>query len=126
AAGCRFLLMVPPPAVVGTVLAQYGTEEQKRRWLPGIADGSATYAFSITEPEAGSNSHNSTTTGYRQDGGWRLTGGKTFISGVDEVDHVLVVGRTSDARTGTLKPALFMVPTDAEGFTYQQIDMGIN
>lgn len=126
AAGCPLLLMVVSPAIVGTVIAQYGTEEQKQRWLPGIADGSATYAFSITESEAGSNSHNITTTGYRHDDGWRLTGGKTFISGVDEVDHVLVVGRTSDARTGTLKPALFMVPTDAEGFSYQQIDMGIN
>jgi len=126
AAGCPLLLMVVSPAIVGTVIAQYGTEEQKRRWLPGIADGSATYAFSITESEAGSNSHEITTTAYRQDDGWRLTGGKTFISGVDEVDHVLVVGRTSDARTGTLKPALFMVPTDAAGFTYQQIEMGIN
>ena len=39
--------------------------------------------------------------------------------------HVLVVARTEDAKTGNLKPALFIVPTDAEGFTYQQIDMGI-
>ena len=46
------------------------------------------------------------------------TGSKTFISGVDEAESVLVVARTEDAKTGNLKPALFIVPTDAEGFTY--------
>ncbi len=126
AAGSPLLLMVVSPAIVGTIVAQYGTEEQKKRWLPGIADGSTTIAFSITESDAGSNSHQIITTGYREpDGGWRLKGGKTFISGVDEVENVLVVARTEDAKTGNLKPALFIVPTDAEGFTYQQIDMGI-
>lgn len=126
AAGCPLLLMVVSPAIVGTVIGQYGTPEQKQRWLPGLADGSATYAFSITESDAGSNSHQITTTAYRENDGWRLTGGKTFISGVDDADHVLVVGRTQDARSGSLKPALFMVPTDAAGFSAQQIDMGIN
>jgi alkylation response protein AidB-like acyl-CoA dehydrogenase len=131
AAGSPLLLMVVSPAIVGTIIAQYGTEEQKKQWLPGIADGSTTIAFSITESDAGSNSHQIITTGYREDdGGWRLTGGKTFISGVDEVEHVLVVAKAEDTGrdgkgTGNLKPALFIVPTDAEGFTYQQIDMGL-
>jgi alkylation response protein AidB-like acyl-CoA dehydrogenase len=126
AAGCPLLLMVVSPAIVGTIIAQYGTEEQKQRWLPGLADGTATFAFSITEPDAGSNSHNIVTTGYRTEDGWRLTGTKTYISGVDEADAVLVVARLEDARTGRLKPALFLVPTDAEGFTFNEIDMGIN
>ncbi|MEH3033919.1 MAG: acyl-CoA dehydrogenase [Aeromicrobium erythreum] len=126
AAGSPLLLMVVSPAIVGTIIAQYGTQEQKERWLPGVADGTATYAFSITEPDAGSNSHQITTTAFRtEDGGWRLTGGKTYISGVDEASHVLVVARTEDARTGNLKPALFMLPTDAKGFEYQEIAMGI-
>lgn len=125
AAGCPLLLMVVSPAIVGTVIAQYGTEEQRRRWLPGLADGSATYAFSITEPDAGSNSHNITTTARRDGSDWVLKGGKTYISGVDEASHVLVVGRTEDAKTGKLKPALFMVPTDTPGFTWQEIDMGL-
>ncbi|WP_313406719.1 acyl-CoA dehydrogenase family protein [Aeromicrobium sp.] len=125
-AGCPLLLMVVSPAIVGTVIAQYGTEEQKQRWLPGLADGTATYAFSITEPDAGSNSHNLVTTATKaEDGSWIIKGGKTYISGVDEASHVLVVGRTADARNGKLKPALFMVPTDAEGFTAQEIDMGV-
>lgn len=124
-AGCPLLLMVVSPAIVGTVIAQYGTQEQKERWLPPLADGSQIYAFSITEPDAGSNSHNLTTHATRTADGWVLKGGKTFISGVDEASHILVVGRTSDQRTGKLKPALFMVPTDAEGVTWQQIDMGV-
>ncbi len=126
AAGSPLLLMVVSPAIVGTIIAQYGTEEQKQRWLPGVADGTATYAFSITEPDAGSNSHQITTTAYRtEDGGWRLTGTKTYISGVDEASHVLVVARTEDARTGNLKPALFMLPTDSVGFSFTEIAMGI-
>ena len=125
-AGCPLLLMVVSPAIVGTVIAQYGTQEQKERWLPGLADGTATYAFGITEPDAGSNSHNLVTNAAKtEDGGWILNGGKTYISGVDEASHVLVVGRAADAKSGKLKPALFMVPTDAEGFTAQEIDMGV-
>jgi alkylation response protein AidB-like acyl-CoA dehydrogenase len=125
AAGSPLLLMVVSPAIVGTIITQYGSDEQKQALLPGLADGTSTFAFSITEPDAGSNSHNIITTAYREDDGWRLTGTKTYISGVDEASHVLVVARTEDARSGKLKPALFLVPTDSEGFTYQEIDMGI-
>ena len=116
-------MMVVSPAICGTVIARFGTEEQKQRWLPGIADGTFTMAFAITEPDAGSNSHQITTTARRDGDGWVLTGRKTYISGVDESQAVLVVARTEDAKTGTLKPCLFVVPTDAEGFEAQQIDM---
>lgn len=125
AAGCPLLMMVVSPAIVGTIVAQFGTEDQKDRWLPGFADGTLKMAFSITEPDAGSNSHKITTTAYREEDGWRLKGGKTYISGVDEASHVLVVARMEDAKTGRLKPALFIVPTDAPGFSAQVIDMGI-
>jgi hypothetical protein len=125
AQGCPLLMMVVSPAICGTVISRFGTEEQKRRWLPGIADGTATMAFAITEPDAGTNSHNITTTARRTDAGWVLTGRKIYISGVDEADHVLVVARTEDARTGRLKPCLFVVPTDAPGFEFQPIPMEI-
>jgi alkylation response protein AidB-like acyl-CoA dehydrogenase len=123
AAGAPLLLMVVSPAICGSVISRFGTEEQKQRWLPGIADGSLTMAFAITEADAGSNSHKITTTATRDGDGWVLKGQKTFISGVDEADSVLVVARTSDARTGKLKPCLFVVPTDAEGFTRTDIPM---
>jgi len=125
AQGCPLLMMVVSPAICGTVISRFGTEEQKRKWLPGICDGTATMAFAITEPDAGTNSHNITTTGRRDGDEWVLNGRKIYISGVDEASHVLVVARTEDARTGKLKPCLFVVPTGAEGFEYTPIPMEI-
>ena len=125
AQGCPLLMMVVSPAICGTVISRFGTEQQKQRWLPGICDGTATMAFAITEPDAGTNSHNITTTARRTDDGWILKGQKIFISGVDEAANVLIVARTEDARTGKLKPCLFVVPTDAEGFSATPIPMEI-
>lgn len=68
AAGSPLLMMVVSPAICGTVIARFGTESQKRQWLPGLADGSLTMAFGITEPDAGSNSHRITTTARRESG----------------------------------------------------------
>lgn len=121
AAGCPLLMMVVSPAICGTILARFGTDDQKTRWLPGLANGTATMAFAITEPDAGSNSHNITTVARRDDrgdgetDGWRLTGRKIWISGVDLADAVLVVAKLADGPMGTLRPALFVVPTDAPG-----------
>ncbi|WP_445526744.1 acyl-CoA dehydrogenase family protein [Streptomyces cyslabdanicus] len=123
AAGCPLLMMVVSPAICGTVIARFGTEEQKSAWLPSLANGTRTMAFGITEPDAGSNSHRITTTARRDGADWVLSGRKVFISGVDIADAVLVVGRTEDARTGRLKPCLFIVPRDADGFQRRPIDM---
>ena len=125
AAGCSQLMMVVSPAICGTVIGRYGTDEQKQRWLPGIADGSTIMAFGITEPDAGSNSHKITTTARRDGDDWLLSGRKIYVSGVDRADAILVVGRTEDARTGRLKPVLFAMPTDSPGFEYRQIEMDI-
>ncbi|WP_438293190.1 acyl-CoA dehydrogenase family protein [Streptomyces sp. HUAS TT7] len=128
-AGCPLLMMVVSPAICGTVIARFGTDAQKRKWLPGLADGSLTMAFGITEPDAGSNSHRITTTARRDGDGWVLTGRKVFISGVDIADATLIVGRTEavsdrkEGRTGSLKPCLFIVPRDTPGFGRSQIDM---
>jgi len=126
AAGCPLLMLVVSPAICGTVIARFGTEEQKRAWLPGLSDGTRTMAFGITEPDAGSNSHRITTTARRDGTDWVLSGRKVFISGVDIADATLIVGRTEDARTGSLKPCLFIVPRDAEGFGRRQIDMELS
>ncbi len=128
AAGCPLLLMVVSPAICGTVIARFGTEDQKREWLPALADGTRTMAFGITEPDAGSNSHRITTTARRDPatGDWLLTGRKVFVSGVDIADATLIVGRTEDARTGSLKPCLFIVPCDTPGFQRHKIDMELN
>ncbi|WKX70985.1 acyl-CoA dehydrogenase family protein [Streptomyces sp. XD-27] len=125
AAGCPLLLLVVSPAICGTVISRFGTEAQKRRWLPGLADGSLRMAFGITEPDAGSNAHRITTTARRDGEDWLLTGRKVFISGVDVADATLIVGRTEDARTGRLKPCLFAVPRDAPGFSHRRIPMEV-
>ena len=127
AAGSPLLMMIVSPAICGTVIARFGTEAQKRQWMPGLADGSVTMAFGITEPDAGSNSHRITTTARRDGTGpgadWLLTGRKVFVSGVDIAEATLIVGRTEDARSGRLKPCLFIVPRDTPGFGRTRIDM---
>ncbi|MFV8184337.1 acyl-CoA dehydrogenase family protein [Streptomyces sp. AF1B] len=128
AAGTPLLMMIVSPAICGTVISRFGTDTQKQKWLPGLADGTRTMAFGITEPDAGSNSHRITTTARRDPdtGDWLLTGRKVFVSGVDIADATLIVGRTEDARTGNLKPCLFIVPRDAEGFERRAIDMELS
>src|SRR6476469_9754626 len=118
--GCPLLMMVVSPAINGTIIAKFGTDDQKKRWLPGIADGSITMAFAITEPDAGSNSHKITTTARRDGGDWILSGQKVFISGIDQAQAVLIVGRTqtsTGAKSDSLRPALFIVPTDTPGLS---------
>jgi alkylation response protein AidB-like acyl-CoA dehydrogenase len=124
AAGCPLLLLVVSPAIVATIVAKHGTEAQRKRLLPGFADGSLKVVFAITEPEAGSNFHKLGTTARRDGGDWVLNGRKCFISGMDEAPYVLVVARFEDS-SGRLAPALFLVPTDAAGLQKSQIDMEI-
>jgi len=124
AQGAGLLLLVVSPAICGTIIARYGTADQKSGWLPRLATGEAKMAFAITEPDAGSNSHEITTTARRDGTDWILHGQKVFISGVDQADAVLIVART-DSGTGKLRPALFIVPTGAPNFVAQPMQMDI-
>ena len=123
--GAGLLLVVVSPAICGTIIGKYGTEDQKQTWLTALADGSKIMAFGITEPDAGSNSHQITTTARRDGDDWLVRGSKIYISGVDQADAVLIVARMEDSKTGKLEPALFIVPTDAEGFQKTQMQMDI-
>jgi alkylation response protein AidB-like acyl-CoA dehydrogenase len=125
AAGCPLLLMAVSPAICATVISRYGTPAQRERWLPGFAQGTTKMAFAITEPDAGSNAHRLATTIRRDGGDWVLRGQKVFISGVDEVEAVLVVARHVDASGQRLQPSLMIVPTDAPGFDHQPIEMDV-
>jgi isovaleryl-CoA dehydrogenase len=99
--------------VVGR-LARHGSEEQKRRWLPGLIDGSTIGCLAMTEPEAGSDVMSMRTRAERVDGGWRLNGTKTFITNGPVADLALVYARTGEAESRRL--GLFAVPTDSPGF----------
>ncbi|AMT73275.1 acyl-CoA dehydrogenase family protein [Mycobacteroides immunogenum] len=122
---CGLLMMVVSPAIAGTIITRFGTDEQKSYWLPGMATGEKIIAFGITEPDAGTNSHNIATVARRDGSDWLLTGRKTFISGVDQADAVLIVARTEDAKTGKLKPALFLMPTDSPNLVRHRIELDL-
>ena len=116
AAGCPLLIMVVSPAICATIIAKFGTDEQKQRWLPGFATGEIKMAFAITEPDAGSNSHNLSLTATKDGDIYRLNGSKYYISGVDEADAILVVTRSGiDKETGRGRLSLFVVDTDTPG-----------
>jgi alkylation response protein AidB-like acyl-CoA dehydrogenase len=125
AAGCSLLLIVVSPAIVGTILAKHGTEEQKQRWLCGIGAGATKIAFAITEPDAGTNSHNLSTALVRDGAGYLLNGQKVFISGVEDADAVLVIARLrgDDGQLGA--PVLVILDVDSPGFERQPIPMAV-
>jgi len=124
--GFPLLIWVISPAMIGSVLAAHASPELKQRWLPGIADGSKRVAFGLTEPDAGSNSHQVKTTASRDGDGWRLSGSKYYISAVDHCDAILVVARDAELSTpekGRL--SIFVVPLDTPGLTYQKIETSV-
>jgi alkylation response protein AidB-like acyl-CoA dehydrogenase len=111
AAGTPLLLLVVSAAISAEVICEFGTEEQRKTWLPGLAAGTTKVVFAITEPDAGSNTHRLSTTAVKDGADWVLNGTKYYISGVDEAEALLVV-----AKTGQDALSLFIVPTDAPGF----------
>ena len=122
AAGCGLLLIVVSPAIVGSILARHGTPDQKERWLRPIGEGSIKVAFAITEPDAGSNSHNISTAATPTGAGYLINGQKTYISGVEEADAILVVTRLRDPETRALGlPMLAIVDANAPGLERQHI-----
>lgn len=122
ARGCPLLLLLVSAAISAEVLSRYGSEQQKKTWLPGLADGTQKVVFAITEPGAGSNTHQLSTKATHSDDGWLLSGTKYYISGVDEAAAILTVARTgTDEATGRATMSLFLVPTDAPGLVAQPL-----
>jgi len=106
------------------VIAQFGDDAQRREWLPGLVAGEKV-VFAITEPDAGSNTHNLSTVATRDGDVWRLNGRKTYISGVDEARAILVVARTGTDDTGRGRLSMFVVDADAPGLERQPIPVEV-
>ena len=125
AQGCPLLLILVTAAICAEVISRFGTDAQRAEFLPPIIGGEK-MAFAITEPDAGSNSHNISTVARRDGDIYRLTGSKTFISGIDESKWVLVVARTGiDEESGRAKLSLLVVDVDTPGLELQPIAVEI-
>lgn len=96
-------------------LLQWGTEEQRRRWLPALAKGDRVGAFGLTEPNAGSDAINIRTTAKRDGDSYVLNGEKTWISLADYADQFLVIAKLEESAD---KPrhAAFIVDRNTPGF----------
>jgi len=115
AQGTPLLLLLVSAAISAEVIADFGSEELHKRWLPGLADGTTKVVFAITEPDAGSNTHKLTTWARHVGDEWVVKGTKHYISGVDEADALLLVARTGTDERGAATLSLFVVPTDTPG-----------
>jgi len=126
AQGAPLLLLLVSSAISGEVLTRYGSEQQKKTWLPGMATGQRKVVFAITEPDAGSNTHQLSTTARRDGDEWVLRGTKYYISGVDEADALIVVARTGTVggtgqAAGKGLMSLFLVPADSPGLVANEL-----
>lgn len=103
--------------IAGQVLVGFGTDEQKARWLDGIASGAVVASFALTEPGAGSNPAGLRTKAERSGGEWVLDGEKRFITNAPIADLFVVFARTRPADEKGPGIAVFLVPADTPGVT---------
>jgi alkylation response protein AidB-like acyl-CoA dehydrogenase len=102
--------------LVAHYILAYGTDEQKRRWLPGMASGALVSAIAMTEPGGGSDLKALRTTAIRNGDHYRLNGAKTFTSNGSSADLIVLVVKT-DPAAGTKGVSLLVLETaDAPGF----------
>lgn len=98
----------------------FGTDAQKRAWLPRLASGEVLGAFALTEPDSGSDAASLKTTARRVGSEWVLTGTKVFITNVGEAGMYLVFARSGD-RPRAAGVSAFIVPADSEGLRVGQV-----
>jgi butyryl-CoA dehydrogenase len=115
----RTVVSVQTSLVCGSI-ERWGTDEQKKRWLPRLCAGEAFGCFGLTEPDAGSDPSSMRTRAVKIDGGWRITGQKMWISLGNVAEIALIFAQTNpeEQHRGI---ACFLVPTESEGFSSQEI-----
>ncbi|MFJ1862194.1 acyl-CoA dehydrogenase family protein [Streptomyces anulatus] len=106
--------------LVAKTVASWGSEEQKRQWLPRLTGGEAIGCFGLTEPGTGSDAGNLATRAVRDGGDYVVNGTKMFITNGTWADVVLLFARTNDA-PGHRGVSAFLIPTDTPGLTRRTI-----
>ncbi|TMS47118.1 acyl-CoA dehydrogenase family protein [Mycobacterium sp. DBP42] len=101
--------------IAGQVLVGFGTDEQKTRWLEGIASGDVVASFALTEPGAGSNPAGLRTKAVRDGDDWVIDGQKRFITNAPTANLFVVFARTRPADDAGSGIAVLLVPADAPG-----------
>jgi butyryl-CoA dehydrogenase len=115
----RTVVSVQTSLVCGSI-ERWGTEDQKRHWLPRLCSGEALGCFGLTEPDAGSDPAGMRTRAELVDGKWRINGQKMWISLGNYAEVALVFAQT-DPEKRHRGIACFLVPTSTEGFSSQEI-----
>ncbi|MFF5392702.1 acyl-CoA dehydrogenase family protein [Streptomyces sp. NPDC013012] len=106
--------------LVAKTIASWGSEEQKRAWLPRLASGEALGCFGLTEPGTGSDAGNLATRAVRDGDDYVVSGTKMFITNGTWADVVLLFARTNDA-PGHKGVSAFLVPADSPGLTRRPV-----
>ncbi|MHA0285896.1 acyl-CoA dehydrogenase family protein [Mycobacterium sp. C3-094] len=96
-------------------LMTFGTDEQRSRWLPDMLGGSTIGAYSLSEPQAGSDAAALTCRATAADGGYRITGEKAWITHGGVADFYMLFARTGEGSQGI---SCFLVPGDLDGLTF--------
>lgn len=106
---------------VGPTLIQYGTDEQKNKFLPAILKGTVDFAIGYSEPGAGSDLASLRTTAVRDGDEFVINGSKMFTSGAEFADYIWLAARTDPTVKKHKGITLFIVPTDAPGFSWKPL-----
>jgi 3-oxocholest-4-en-26-oyl-CoA dehydrogenase alpha subunit len=118
-------ISAPVPLVtlntVGPTLMEYGTEEQKQKFLPAILDGSVEFAIGYSEPEAGSDLASLRTTAVRDGDDYIINGQKMFTSGAAYADYIWLAARTDPNVKKHKGISIFIVPTSSPGFSWKPL-----
>jgi butyryl-CoA dehydrogenase len=107
-------------SLVAGSIERWGTDEQKREWLPRLCSGEALGCFALTEPDAGSDPSSLRTRATKTDSGWTITGSKMWISMGSVADVALVFAQTDPGQRHK-GLACFLVPTASDGYSSQEI-----
>ncbi|KUH70928.1 acyl-CoA dehydrogenase [Mycolicibacterium novocastrense] len=106
---------------VGPTLIQYGTEEQKQKFLPAILKGTVDFAIGYSEPGAGSDLASLRTTAVRDGNEFVINGSKMFTSGAEFADYIWLAARTDPEAKKHKGITVFIVPTDSPGFSWKPL-----